>query len=170
MSSFRLCLLDQDVSPKQGLPSNPPRLEIERPDQDQEYIQGRLRAEFPIDEAVERLLERIKGDPRFRGRDGKDGRNGIDAKVSDEQLAAMSQAILERMRNDPKFRGPKGDTGAKGKDGNTPDTDALTKRIINLLPDIQVSVNGGEPVGPITQPSCGKRGHQRDSISKSKTG
>jgi hypothetical protein len=126
------------------------------PRQDNEWIQGRIRAEIDYDE----LVDRLAADPRFRGaagkdgRDGKDGRpgrdgidgapgkdgmdgqDGMDAEVTPEQLSALGQALYAQMASDPTFRGPPGPPGEF-------DPGELDARIRAALPKIGVQINDG---------------------------
>lgn len=103
-------------------------------------VPGRIRAEVDIDLVVKEVVKRLKSDPSFRGPAGKDGADGKDGKVSQDHLAAISQALYEQMQRDPKFRGP------AGRDGKTPDIAALKNDILKSLPKIRVQVNDAEPV------------------------
>ena len=140
------------VPPMPSVPyTAPPRIAPPTPRPVQpmgEFIEGRIRAEFPVEDVVARVMDRIRRDPSFRGADGRDGTDGRDGSpgtpgrsITESEIQAMTNALYQRMRDDPTFRGPE---GRAGEPGVSPviDEDALAKRLLQNLPDIEVVING----------------------------
>ena len=98
---------------------------------------GKLRVEIDIDEVVEKILERISKDDRFKGpkgEDGKDGKDGADGTLSQQEINQIVQVVTQQVINDPGSRGP------AGPPGESPDVDSIVDQVISKLPQTPITV------------------------------
>lgn len=104
------------------------------------------------------LMDKIKGDPLFRGQKGDQGpkgepgekgpkgdkgEKGDPGEVTDEHLAKVIAAVVESVKSDPAMKGERGKRGRPGKDAVI-DLDALAVAVAERMPGQRVILVDGK--------------------------